>query len=99
MRLSPGAIYKGLAEEELLKRVMQNLLKNCLQYSVGEVVVSITKDTDMPVRLPHNHAPGDFICICVQLPKIQGWILTKYSNGFMWNAKNATSLPAWDCPS
>lgn len=68
MRLSPGAIYKGLAEEELLKRVMQNLLKNCLQYSVGEVVVSITKDTDMPVRLPHNHAPGDFICICVQNP-------------------------------
>lgn len=68
MRLSPGAICKGLAEEELLQRVMQNLLKNCLQYSVGEVVVSITQDTNLPVHLPHNHTPGDFICICVQNP-------------------------------
>ena len=51
MANTSGAIYKGLAEEELLKRVMQNLLKNCLQYSVGEVVVSITKDTDMPVDI------------------------------------------------
>lgn len=68
MRLSPGAICKGLAEEELLRRVMQNLLKNCLQYSVGEVVVSTTQGTDLPVRLPHNRTPEDFICICVQNP-------------------------------
>ena len=51
MRLSPGAICKGLAEEELLQRV-----------------ISITHDTNLPVHLPHNHTPGDFICICVQNP-------------------------------
>lgn len=44
MRLEQDTIYKAYAEEELLRRVMQNLLKNCLQYSVGEVVVSITQD-------------------------------------------------------
>lgn len=55
MRLEQDGIFRALAEEELLRRVMQNLLKNCLQYSVGEVVVSITQD-----------AGG--ICICVQNP-------------------------------
>lgn len=55
MRLEQDTIYKALAEEELFRRVMQNLLKNCLQYSVGEVVVSVTQD-----------AGG--ICICVQNP-------------------------------
>lgn len=61
MRLDQDTICKGLADEELLRRVMQNLLKNCLQYSVGEVVVSITAATQ-------NHAPKDRIRICVQNP-------------------------------
>ncbi len=68
MRLSHDIIYKGWAEEELLRRVMQNLLKNCLQYSVGEVLVSITQDTDVPMHLSHNHASTGRICICVQNP-------------------------------
>lgn len=59
MRFDQDALCKGLADEELLRRVMQNLLKNCLQYSVGEVVVSITKETDI-------HAPSDRIRVCVQ---------------------------------
>lgn len=61
MRLDQDTICKGLADEELLRRVMQNFLKNCLQYSVGEVVVSITAATQ-------NHAPKDRIRICVQNP-------------------------------
>lgn len=68
MRLEQDNVYRGLAEEELLRRVMQNLLKNCLQYSVGEVVVSITQDTDSPVNSPYRHAPRDRIRICVQNP-------------------------------
>lgn len=61
MRLDQNLLCKGLADEELLRRVMQNLLKNCLQYSVGEVVVSIAKETDI-------HAPSDRIRVCVQNP-------------------------------
>lgn len=68
MRLEHNTVYKGLAEEELLRRVMQNLLKNCLQYSVGEVVVSITQNTDTPTRFPQNYAPNGCIYICVQNP-------------------------------
>lgn len=68
MRLEHATVYKGLAEEGLLRRVMHNLLKNCLQYSVGEVAVSITQDTDAPMGLPHSHAPKDYIRICVQNP-------------------------------
>ncbi len=68
MRLHQNTIYKGLADEELLRRVMQNLLKNCLQYSVGEVVVIITQDTNQFMRLPQNLVPKDSVCICVQNP-------------------------------
>ena len=46
MRLENDTIYKGIGEEELLKRVMQNILKNCLKYATGEVVVSIEKWAD-----------------------------------------------------
>lgn len=67
MRLEQDAICKGLAEEELLRRVMQNLLKNCLQYSVGETVVSVTQDTGSK-HLPQNHASKGSIRICVQNP-------------------------------
>lgn len=34
-------IYQGMGDEEALKRVMQNILKNCLQYALEEVSVSI----------------------------------------------------------
>lgn len=68
MRLAQDTVCKGLAEEELLGRVMQNLLKNCLQYSVGEVVVSITQDTDTSAPLPYGHAPKSRIRVCVQNP-------------------------------
>lgn len=76
MRLKQDTIFKAIAEEELFRRVMQNLLKNCLQYSVGEVVVSImrdapvsiTQDADGDVNFSRNHAPDSRICICVQNP-------------------------------
>lgn len=61
MRLDQDTPYKGLADEELLRRVMQNLLKNCLEYSVGEVVVSITKDID-------GNISNSRIRVCVQNP-------------------------------
>lgn len=68
MRLEQNTICKGMAEEEMFRRAMQNLLKNCLQYSVGEVTVSITQDTDKPVSSPQNDAIKDKIRICVQNP-------------------------------
>lgn len=68
MRLEQEIICKGLADEELLRRVMQNLLKNCLQYSVGEVVVSIARDADMHMVSPKNHVAKERIRICVQNP-------------------------------
>lgn len=68
MRLEQETICKGLADEELLRRVMQNLLKNCLQYSVGEVVVSIARDADMHMVSPKNHVAKERIRICVQNP-------------------------------
>lgn len=79
MRLEQDGIFRALAEEELLRRVMQNLLKNCLQYSVGEVAVSITKDEavsimrDETVSITQNEAASitqdaGGICICVQNP-------------------------------
>lgn len=68
MRFDQDALCKGLADEELLRRVMQNLLKNCLQYSVGEVVVSITQDIDRPMLSTQNHAPRNRIRVCVQNP-------------------------------
>ncbi len=46
MKLEDDTIYKGIGEEELLKRVIQNILKNCLQYAIGEVVVSIGEWSD-----------------------------------------------------
>lgn len=68
MRLDQDTPCRGLADEDLLQRVMQNLLKNCLQYSVGEVVVSITQDIDRPILSTQNHAPKDRIRVCVQNP-------------------------------
>lgn len=68
MRLDQDIIYKGLANEELLCRVMQNLLKNCLQYSTGEVVVSITQIINEPIYFPQKKIRKDNICICVQNP-------------------------------
>lgn len=68
MRLEQNTICKGMAEEEMFRRVMQNLLKNCLQYSVGEVTVSITQDTDKPMSALQNDAIKDKIRICVQNP-------------------------------
>lgn len=68
MRLEQDTICKGMAEEEMFRRVMQNLLKNCLQYSVGEVTVSITQETDKPMGSLQNHASKERIRICVQNP-------------------------------
>ena len=68
MHLEQDTICKGMAEEEMFRRVMQNLLKNCLQYSVGEVTVSIKQDTDKPVSSLQNDAIKDKIRICVQNP-------------------------------
>ena len=68
MRLEQNTIYKGMAEEEMFRRVMQNLLKNCLQYSVGELTVSITQDTDKPMSSLQNDVSKDKIRICVQNP-------------------------------
>lgn len=68
MRLEQDAICKGMAEEEMFRRVMQNLLKNCLQYSVGEVTVSITQDKDRPMGSSQNDTIKGKIRICVQNP-------------------------------
>lgn len=62
---------------------MQNLLKNCLQYSVGEVLVSITQDTDAPMHLSHNHASTGRICICVQNPIAKDSELDSSKLGFI----------------
>ena len=43
MKLEDDTVHKGLGDEELLKRTMQNILKNCLQYASGEVAVSIVE--------------------------------------------------------
>lgn len=58
MRLEQDAVCKGWAEEELLRRVMQNLLKNCLHYSSGEVVVSVSQDTDGFMCAPPSNEPA-----------------------------------------
>ncbi len=41
MKLEEDIPYKVLGDEELLKRIVQNILKNCLQYASGEVTVSV----------------------------------------------------------
>lgn len=61
MQLDQDTICKGVADEELLRRVMQNLLKNCLQYSAGKVVVSITKDADVQIVTSQDHTSQDHI--------------------------------------
>lgn len=44
MKLEDDTVRKGIGDEELLKRIMQNLMKNCIQYAVGEVTVSIREE-------------------------------------------------------
>lgn len=68
MRLEQDTIYKAAAEEELFRRVMQNLLKNCLQYSAGEVVVSVTLEAGGSANFSQDRASDSRICICVQNP-------------------------------
>lgn len=53
MKLENEVVCKGLGDEELLKRIMQNILKNCLQYASGEVTVSISASND-PKSCLHN---------------------------------------------
>lgn len=43
MKLEADTRRKAMADEELLKRIIQNILKNCLQYSTGEVKVSVVE--------------------------------------------------------
>lgn len=45
MRLEEENVKKAMGNHELLKRIMQNLLKNCLQYATGEVTVSIREES------------------------------------------------------
>lgn len=64
MKLKEDIVQKGMADEELLKRIMQNILKNCLQYSAGEVTVSIEevngeKEEEKRIR----------VCVSNPLPK------------------------------
>lgn len=65
MRLENDEIWKAIADEELLKRVMQNLLKNCLQYAVGEVRVSITKEL---ITGSERNEPAARLRVCVRNP-------------------------------
>lgn len=44
MRMEDDTVRMGAGDEELLKRIVQNLMKNCLQYAVGEVTVSIREE-------------------------------------------------------
>lgn len=68
MKLTDDTVYKGRADEELIKRIMQNLLKNCLQYSTGEVELSILKGTKEPLLSSQTHIQKDRICVCVKNP-------------------------------
>lgn len=61
MKLEEETVVKALAEEESLKRVMQNLLKNCLNYGKGEVSVFIGEAEDkdkIQVCVKNQIAPG-----------------------------------------
>ena len=51
MKLEREEVVKAMAEEEDLKRVMQNLLKNCLNYAVGEVLVFIEEAENKRVQV------------------------------------------------
>lgn len=48
MKLKDTKVYFGMADKELLLRIMQNLLKNSLQYTAGDVEVSILKPDNGP---------------------------------------------------
>lgn len=65
MGLENDVIWKAMADEELLKRVMQNLLKNCLQYAVGEVRVSITEERTVDFE---GDEPAGRVRVCVGNP-------------------------------
>lgn len=49
MNLDNAKVYFAMADKELLLRVMQNLLKNSLQYTAGDVEVSISKPDNNPL--------------------------------------------------
>lgn len=72
MQLENDTIYKGLGEEELLKRVMQNLLKNCLQYATGGVTVSITRES---VAGPEKSNARERLRVCVGNPVAEDSLL------------------------
>lgn len=65
MRLENDGIWKVMADEALLKRVMQNLLKNCLQYAVGEGKISITEELTADSI---GNEPVAWIRVCVENP-------------------------------
>ncbi|MDE7365848.1 MAG: HAMP domain-containing histidine kinase [Lachnospiraceae bacterium] len=65
MRLEKDVIWKAMADEELLKRVMQNLLKNCLQYAVGEVRVSVTEERTADLE---GNESAERVRVCVGNP-------------------------------
>lgn len=44
MRLERETAVTGLAEEQALCRVLQNIFRNCLHYGTGEMSVSVTAD-------------------------------------------------------
>lgn len=48
MELAGTGIYFGMADKELLVRIMQNLLRNSIQYAEGDVRVSIIPSEENP---------------------------------------------------
>lgn len=65
MRLEDDGVWKIMADEELLKRVVQNLLKNCLQYAIGEVSVFITEEL---TASSEGNEPTARVRVCVGNP-------------------------------
>lgn len=64
MKLDNTKVYFGMADKEMLLRIMQNLLKNSLQYAAGDVEVSILK--------PDNN---QFLQVQVSNPVKEGYSL------------------------
>ncbi len=62
MELESTGTYFGMADKELLKRIMQNLLKNSLRYSEGNVKVSIVPVQEKPFLEISVENPVDKDC-------------------------------------
>lgn len=63
MNFNDTGVYFGLADRELLIRIMQNLLKNSLQYAAGDVEVSIIQMREKPFLKVSVKNPVEKDCI------------------------------------